>query len=176
MTANARLLALALDRPVRPFLIAAGVLIASSLCAHANLGDTFIDANKRWGLPVVEYTLPDGYKAIYGSRGWVITQIWDHNNLAVAVIYYKEWTGGNITWITRDEINDLWLANTRGQGEVHWVCSTDSTPQTMIWSSPDIPAIVHVEIIPSGTHWTHCLSVVASPEAAQLLLDFKHTQ
>jgi hypothetical protein len=107
---------------------------------------------------------------------FVITQIWDHNNVAVAVIYYKEWTGGNITWITHDEINELWLANTAGQGAVHWICSTDSTPQTMIWSSPDIPTIVHVEIIPSGDHWTHCLSVVASPEAAELLLKFKRAQ
>ena len=156
-------------------LIAAGVLISASTL-FANLGDSFLDANKRWGLPVVEYTLPGGYKAIYGAHGFVITQIWDHNNVAVAVIYYKEWTGGNITWITHDEMDELWLANTAGQDAVHWICSTDSTPQTMMWYSPDIPAIVHVEIIPSGDHWTHCLSVVASPEAAQLLLDFKRIQ
>jgi hypothetical protein len=161
---------------VKSLLIAAGVLITTASTLFANLGDSFLDANKRWGLPVVEYTLSNGYKAIYGSRGWVITQIWDHNNLAVAVIYYKEWTGGNITWITRDEINDLWLANTRGQGEVHWVCSARSNAQTVIYYSPYIPTIVHVEIIPSGTHWTHCLSFVASPEAADLLLDFKRIQ
>jgi hypothetical protein len=161
---------------MRRILLATLGLLSLATHLFANLGDSFLDANKRWGLPVVEDTLPNGYKAIYGSHGWVITQIWDRDNVAVAVIYYKEWTGGNITWITHEELNELWLANTQGQGKVHWVCSTDSTPQTMVWSSPDTSTIVHVEIIPSGTHWTHCLSFVASPQAADLLLDFKRIQ
>ena len=99
---------------VRSFLIAAGVLLAGTLCAHANLGDSFIDANKRWGLPVVECSLPNGYKAIYGCHGWVITQIWDHTNVAVAVIYYHPWTGGTrLNEFTKNELAALWLNNTR---------------------------------------------------------------
>ena len=62
------------------------------------------------------------------------------------------------------------------KGEVHWVCSTDSNAQTVIYYSPDILTIVHVEIIPSANQWTHCLSFLANPAAADLLLEFKRSQ
>jgi hypothetical protein len=163
---------------VRSFLIAAGVLLAGTLCAHANLGESFIDANKRWGLPVVECSLPNGYKAIYGCHGWVITQIWDHTNVAVAVIYYHPWTGGTrLNEFTKNQLAALWLNNTRGEGQgVHWICSPQSTRQLMIWSSPELQTEVHLEIIASGAHWVHCLSFVASPAAAELLLEFQRMQ
>ena len=44
--------------------LTAGVLMsAGTLCA--NLGDGFVAASERWGLPVVELDLPDGYQVIY---------------------------------------------------------------------------------------------------------------
>ena len=55
----------------------------------ANLGDTLSLPINAGACQLSECDLSDGYKALYGCHGWIITQIWNKGKVAVDGIVQK---------------------------------------------------------------------------------------
>jgi hypothetical protein len=91
--------------------------------------------------------------------------------VTVAVIYYKEWAADKaLNEFTKEEIDALWLANTKKEGDgVHWVDSPQNTPQLQMWYSAEIQTEVRLEVIPLNEHWVERLIFATVPEGVKLM-------
>ena len=139
--------------------------------AQANLGDGYAAAEQRWGKATSQEPAGDGVSVYYESNGWLINQLYNANGSAMAVRYYKPTVAGKgCNYITKEESDGLWLANTAGEGQTHWEYLPKSTSSQQMWYSSEQHTTVHLEMVQNkqGT-WIHCMIFAQVPDGINLI-------
>lgn len=105
-------------------------LMASAVCAHANMADTRAESDTRYGQPIKVV----GSWLVYHCRGWVITEWLNADGLVEAIYYMKQ--HGNVT---KEEFQKFYQVNLPAymQGQDNWTELQANASNYRVWTSLD---------------------------------------